>query len=51
MVVPSGGERTHIKGDTIGYTNPYAMVNSQYECFLEVEKSIRCSNKIEKYFG
>ena len=51
VVVPSGSERTHIESDTIGCTDPYAMVNSQYECFLEIEKSIRCSNKIEKYFG
>ena len=51
VIVPSESERTHIKGDTIGCTDPYAMINSQYECFLEAEKSIRCSNKIEKYFG
>ena len=41
----------NLKNWNPNYTNPYAMVNSQYECFLEVEESIRCSNKIEKYFG
>ena len=28
VIVPSESERTHIKGDTIGCTDPYAMVNS-----------------------
>ena len=28
VVVPSESERTHIEGDTIGCTDPYAMVNS-----------------------
>ena len=35
--VLSGSERTHIKGESIGCTNPYVMVNSRYEPFLEVE--------------
>ena len=47
--VPSGRERTHIEGDSVGCTNPYAMFNSRYECFLEAEQSIGCSNEIEKY--
>ena len=49
MVVPSWSERIHIKGDIIGCTNPYAMVNSRHERFLEAKKSIGCSNEIEKY--
>ena len=28
VVVPSESERTHIEGDTISCTNPYATVNS-----------------------
>ena len=51
MVVPSLSERIHIKGDIIGCTNPYAMVNSRHERFLEAEKSIGCSNGIEKYLA
>ena len=51
MVVPSESERTHIEGDTISCIDPYVMVNSRYERFLEVEKSIGCSNEIEKYLA
>ena len=40
-----------MEGDTIGCSDPYAMVNSRYERFLEVEKSIGCSNEIEKYLA
>ena len=40
MVVPSGSERIHIEGDIIGCTDPYAMVNSRHERFLEAKKSI-----------
>ena len=47
--VPSGRERTHIEGDSVGCTNPYVMVNSRHECFLEAEQSIGYSNEIEKY--
>ena len=51
MVVPSGSERIHIEGDIIGCTDPYAMVNSRHERFLEAKKSIGCSNKIGKYLA
>ena len=49
VAVPSESERTHMEGDTIGCSDLYTMVNSRYECILKVEKSIRCSNEIEKY--
>ena len=51
VVVPSGSERTHIEGDTIGCTNPHSMVNSRFEHFLEAKKFIGCSNKIGKYLA
>ncbi|XP_023896650.1 zinc finger BED domain-containing protein RICESLEEPER 2-like [Quercus suber] len=51
VVLPSENERTHMEGDTIGCSDPYAMVNSRYEQFLEAEKSIGCSNEIEKYLA
>ena len=47
VVVPSESEMTHMKGDTIGCNDPYVIVNSRYERFLEAEKSIGCSNEIE----
>ena len=49
--VLSGSERTHIEGESIGCTDPYAMVNSRFECFLEAEQSIGCSNEIDKYLA
>ena len=49
VVVPSESERTHIEGDTISCIDPYVMVNSRYERFLEVEKFIGCSHGIENY--
>ena len=51
VVVPSKSERTHIEADTIGCSNSYAMVNSRYERFLKAEKSIGCSNEIERYLA
>ena len=51
VVLPSENERTHMEGDTVGCSDLYAMVNSRYERFLEVEKSIRCSNEMEKYLA
>ncbi|XP_050290476.1 zinc finger BED domain-containing protein RICESLEEPER 2-like [Quercus robur] len=51
VVLPSENERTHMEGDTVGCSDPYAMVNSRYERFLEVEKSIGCSNEMEKYLA
>ena len=47
--VPSGSERTHIEGESIGCSDPYAMVNSKFDRFLEAEQSISCSNEIDKY--
>ena len=47
--VPSGSERTHMEGELIGCSDPYGMVNSRFERFLEVEQSIGCSNEIDKY--
>ncbi|XP_023876928.1 zinc finger BED domain-containing protein RICESLEEPER 2-like [Quercus suber] len=35
--VPRRSERTHIEGESIGCSDPYAMVNSRFECFLETE--------------
>ena len=49
--VPSGSERTHIKGKSIGCSNPYAMVNSRFDRFLEAEQSMGCSNEIDKYLA
>ena len=46
--VPGGSERTHI-GESIGSSDPYAMVNSRFDCFLEAKQSIECSNEIDKY--
>lgn len=51
VVVPSESERTHMEGDTIGCSDPYAMVNSRHERFLEAKKSTGCSNEIEKYLA
>ncbi|XP_050290006.1 zinc finger BED domain-containing protein RICESLEEPER 2-like [Quercus robur] len=46
---PSGGERTPmVVGDA---SDPYVMVHSRYELFLEVEQSIGCSNEVDKYLA
>ena len=37
--VASGRERTHIEGESIGCSDPYVMVNSSFEQFLEAEQS------------
>ena len=42
----SGSERTGLESDA---SDPYVMVHSQYERFLQVEQSIGCSNELEKY--
>ena len=47
--VPSGSERTHID-ESIGCSDPYAMVNSRFDRFLEAEQSIGCNNEIKKYW-
>ena len=49
--VASGRERTHIKRESIGCSDPYVMVNSRFERFLEVEQSIECTNEIDKYLA
>ena len=49
--VPSGSERTHIEGESISCCNPYAMVNSRFEHFLEAKQSIGYSNEIDKYLA
>ena len=41
-----GSERTQMEGDA---SNPYVMVHSRYERFLEVEQSVGCSNEVEKH--
>ncbi|KAL4626790.1 hypothetical protein ACB092_05G122400 [Castanea dentata] len=43
---PSGSERTQMVGDA---SDPYVMVHSRYELFLEAEQSVGCSNEVEKY--
>ena len=35
--VPNGSERTHIEGESIGCSDPYTMVNSRFDRFLEAE--------------
>ena len=45
---PSGGERTPIVGDV---SDPYVMVHSRYELFLEAEQSVGCSNEVDKYLA
>ena len=32
-------------------SDPYVMVHSRYEFFLEVEKFVGCSNEVEKYLA
>ena len=49
--VASGRERTHIEGESIGCSDPYMMVNSRFEQFLEAEQSIGCTNEIDKYLA
>ena len=49
--VASGRERTHIKRESIGCSDPYVMVNSKFNRFLEAEQSIGCSNEIDKYLA
>ena len=44
----SGSERTQMVGDA---SDPYVMVHSRCEFFLEVEKFVGCSNEVEKYLA
>ncbi|XP_030970772.1 zinc finger BED domain-containing protein RICESLEEPER 1-like [Quercus lobata] len=46
-----GSERTRMEGKSIGCSDPYAMVNSRFERFLEAKQSIGCSNEIDKYLA
>ena len=32
-------------------SDPYVMVHSRYELFLEVEQFVGCSNEVEKYLA
>ena len=45
---PSGSERTPMVGDA---SDPYVMVHSRYELFLEAEQSVGCSNEVDKYLA
>ena len=49
--VASGRERTHIEGESIGCSNPYVLVNSRFDWFLEAEQFIGCSDEIDKYLA
>nr|XP_023897527.1 zinc finger BED domain-containing protein RICESLEEPER 1-like [Quercus suber]XP_023897528.1 zinc finger BED domain-containing protein RICESLEEPER 1-like [Quercus suber]XP_023911229.1 zinc finger BED domain-containing protein RICESLEEPER 1-like [Quercus suber]XP_023911230.1 zinc finger BED domain-containing protein RICESLEEPER 1-like [Quercus suber] len=44
----SGSERTELESDA---SDPYVMVRSRYERFLQVEQSVGCSNELEKYLA
>ncbi|KAK4571925.1 hypothetical protein RGQ29_030357 [Quercus rubra] len=44
----SGSERTELESDA---SDPYVMVHSRYERFLQVEQSVGCSNELEKYLA
>nr|XP_023901326.1 zinc finger BED domain-containing protein RICESLEEPER 1-like [Quercus suber] len=45
---PSGSERAQMVGDA---SDPYVMVHSRYELFLEAEQSVGCSNEVDKYLA
>ena len=44
----SRSERTELESDA---SDPYVMVHSRYELFLQVEQSVGCSNELEKYLA
>ena len=44
----SGTERTKLESDA---SDPYVIVYSWYERFLQVEQSVGCSNEVEKYLA
>ncbi|XP_065625466.1 zinc finger BED domain-containing protein RICESLEEPER 1-like [Quercus suber] len=48
MQEPSGSEKTQMVGDA---SDPYVMVDSRYELFLEAEQSVGCSNEVDKYLA
>ena len=48
MQEQSGSERTELESDA---SDPYVMVHSRYERFLQVEQSVGCSNELEKYLA
>ena len=35
----------------VSETNPYALIESQYDLYLEVEQSMECNNELEKYLA
>ena len=35
----------------VSETNPYSVVDSQYDLFLEVKQSFGCNNELDKYFA
>ena len=43
-----GSERIQMEGDV---SDPYVMVHSRYERFLETEQSVGCSNKVQKHLA
>ena len=44
MQEQSGSERKELESDA---SDPYVMVHSRYERFLQVEQSVGCSNEVE----
>ena len=44
----SGSERTELETDV---SDPYVMVHSRYERFLQVEQSVGCNNELERYLA
>ncbi|XP_050260111.1 zinc finger BED domain-containing protein RICESLEEPER 1-like [Quercus robur] len=44
----SGSERTELETDA---NDPYVMVHSRYERFLQVEQSVGCNNELERYLA
>ena len=35
----------------VSETNPYSVVDSQYDLFLEAKQSFGCNNELDKYFA
>ena len=50
--VESSNEKSTTTMDVdVSETNPYALVNSQYNLYLEVEQSLGCNNELDKYLA
>ena len=48
--VDSSNEKSTTTMDVdVSETNPYALVDSQYNLYLEVEQSLGCNNELDKY--